>query len=100
MSLASPKNIKIIPQSQANSFIGTLQGKVDNAQLKHKPLGFIYAVLKKYEQDDGSNQAALVTYYGFLSLFPLLIVALSITQLSALHGLQLKSKVINSYFFL
>jgi membrane protein len=32
-------------------------------------------VLRKYFDDDGARLAALITYYGFLSLFPLLLLA-------------------------
>ncbi|HVS79237.1 MAG TPA: YihY/virulence factor BrkB family protein, partial [Candidatus Saccharimonadales bacterium] len=41
----------------------------------------MYAVIKKYGEDDGGHQAALLTYYGFLSLFPLLLVATSVLQI-------------------
>jgi len=45
----------------------------------------VYAVIKKYGEDSGGYQAALITYYGFLSLFPLLLVATSILQI-VLHS--------------
>lgn len=44
-------------------------------------MGFSYAVIKKYGEDGGGYQAALVTYYGFLSLFPLLLVGTSVLQI-------------------
>ncbi len=46
--------------------------------------------MKKYGEDQGGNLAALVTYYGFLSLFPLLLVALTVLGyvLHANPGLQ------------
>lgn len=71
-----------------------LIGSVDAFQQRHHWLGFPYAVQKKYSEDEAGNQAALVTYYGFLSLFPLLVVALSLTQLSLLRSAHLKSKLI------
>ena len=40
----------------------------DRLQRKHGALGFPYAVVKKYGDDEGGRQAALITYYGFLSL--------------------------------
>ena len=42
----------------------------DRLQRKHGVLGFPYAVVKKYGDDAGGRQAALITYYGFLSIFP------------------------------
>jgi YihY family inner membrane protein len=49
--------------------------KLDKLQQKIKPVAFIAAVFKKYSDDEGGHLAALITYYGFLSLFPLLLVA-------------------------
>jgi membrane protein len=41
-------------------------------------LGFPYAVVKKYGDDQGGRQAALITYYGFLSIFPLLLLGVAV----------------------
>ncbi|MGH2573624.1 MAG: YhjD/YihY/BrkB family envelope integrity protein [Actinomycetota bacterium] len=35
------------------------------------------AVMQRFSEDGGNNMAAAVAYYGFLSLFPLLLLALS-----------------------
>jgi membrane protein len=35
-------------------------------------------VAKKYSDDEGGRQAALITYYGFLSTFPLLLLAVAV----------------------
>jgi len=51
------------------------RSRVDDFQRDHGALGFPYAVIRKYSDDDGARLAALITYYGFLSLFPLLILA-------------------------
>jgi len=50
----------------------------DRLQRKHGVLGFPYAVVKKYGDDDGGRQAALITYYGFLSIFPLLLLGVAV----------------------
>ena len=47
---------------------------VDNWQRRRRWVAFPYAVVKKYGEDEAGYQAALLTYYGFLSLFPLLLV--------------------------
>jgi uncharacterized BrkB/YihY/UPF0761 family membrane protein len=51
---------------------------VDRLQREHGVLGFPYAVVKKYGDDEGGRQAALITYYGFLSIFPLLLLGVAI----------------------
>ncbi len=50
----------------------------DRLQRNHGVLGFPYAVVKKYSDDDGGRQAALITYYGFLSIFPLLLLGVAV----------------------
>jgi len=47
---------------------------LDDYQQRHRPLAFLFGVVKKYGDDRGGSLAALLTYYGFLSLFPLLLL--------------------------
>lgn len=54
---------------------------IDRWQQKHRFISFIYAVVKKYGEDNGGYMAALLTYYGFLSLFPLLLVLVTILHI-------------------
>jgi membrane protein len=60
---------------------GKAIARIDAWQQRFRPTGFIYAVFKKYGDDNGGYQAALLTYYGFLSLFPLLLVLVTILQI-------------------
>ncbi len=53
----------------------------DTFQRKSPRLSFIYAVIKKYGEDNGGYQGAIITYYGVLALFPLLIVFTTVAQL-------------------
>src|SRR5690348_1016366 len=62
--------------------LGALVNRViawaDGIQQRHSVFGFPYAVIKKYGDDDGGREAALITYYGFLSIFPLLLLGVAI----------------------
>ncbi len=49
-------------------------------QQRYRPLAFTVAVIKKYNEDEAGYKAALLTYYGFLSLFPLLLVLTTVTD--------------------
>ncbi|MCM3886765.1 YihY/virulence factor BrkB family protein [Frankia sp. R82] len=51
-----------------------LGGRLDRAQRRHRSLGFVIAVLYKFSDDQGGYLAALITFYAFLSLFPLLLL--------------------------
>jgi membrane protein len=60
--------------------------RLDDVQRRHGMLGFPYAVLRKYLDDEGAKLAALMTYYGFLSVFPLLLFAVAVlTEILAAH---------------
>lgn len=52
--------------------------RLDGFQRRHRWVGFPLAVIYKLFDDQGTYLAALVTYYGFLSLFPLLLLLSSV----------------------
>jgi membrane protein len=51
---------------------------VDMWQRGHMAAAFPIAVLKKFSDDRGSSVAALMAYYAFLSVLPLLLVFVSV----------------------
>jgi membrane protein len=53
----------------------------DKWQQEHRVPGFAYAVFKKFGDDQGGNLVALMTYYAFISIFPLLLALTSILGL-------------------
>ncbi|WP_028063723.1 YihY/virulence factor BrkB family protein [Solirubrobacter soli] len=57
---------------------GRLVEALDGYQRKRRWLGFPLAVIYKFADDQGSYLAALIAYYGFLSLFPLLLLLVTI----------------------
>jgi membrane protein len=50
----------------------------DRFQQRHRSLAIPIAVVKKFGNDQGGNLAALVAYYSFFSLFPLLLVFVTV----------------------
>src|SRR4051795_6667692 len=64
--------------SGAQAYPARLLAWADLLQRRHRVLAFPWAVVKKYGEDAGGRHAALITYYGFLSIFPLLLVAVSV----------------------
>ena len=56
-------------------------GRVDRFQRRHPAAGFPVAVLYKYLDDDGHFLAALITYYGFLAIFPTLLLLATVLGL-------------------
>jgi membrane protein len=49
-------------------------GRVDAYQRRHRWAGLPLAVVYKFVDDQGAYLTALITYYGFVSLFPLLLL--------------------------
>lgn len=47
---------------------------VDRFQQEHRRAGFVVGVAKKFGDDRGGSLAALMAYYGFVALFPLLLL--------------------------
>jgi membrane protein len=53
---------------------------IDGVQRRRGLVGFPYAVVRKYVDDGAGRHAALITYYGFLSMFPLLLVGVAVLR--------------------
>ena len=52
--------------------------ELDRYQQRSPRLRFLAAVLKKHNDDQAGQLAALIAYYGFVSLFPLLLVLVTV----------------------
>ncbi len=59
------------------SFTDTLNA-LDRRQQRTRGVRFVAALLKKYGDDQGGQLAALIAYYAFVSLFPLLLVLVTV----------------------
>ncbi len=80
--------------------------RFDSYQQKHTWLALPVAVIKKFGDDQGGNLASLVAWYGFFSLFPLLLVFATIlgyvlagdpaTRASVEHSVQSQFPAIGS----
>ena len=63
----------------------SLTERVDRFQRRHPRAGVPLAVIYKFVDDQGNYLAALIAFYGFLSLVPLLLLSSSILGF-VLHG--------------
>ena len=77
------------------ALVNRVFGWADGVQRRHGVLGFPYAVVKKYGDDDGGREAALITYYGFLSIFPLLLLGVAILSRVLTANPELQQRLIN-----
>jgi YihY family inner membrane protein len=69
---------------------------VDRFQQRHGLLGFPFGVVKKYGDDDAGKHAALLAYYGFMSLFPLLLVFVTLLGYALADNQDLQRRVIDT----
>ena len=58
---------------------------LDRFQQRRPRIGFAVAVLKKFSDDQAGSLAALISYYGFVSIFPLLLLFVTILGF-VIHG--------------
>jgi YihY family inner membrane protein len=70
--------------------------RFDSYQQQKKGLAIPLAVVKKSGDDQGGNLAALVAYYGFFSLFPLLLVFTTILGYVLASDPSTRNRVVQS----
>jgi membrane protein len=68
----------------------------DDVQRRHGFLAFPYAVLRKYEDDEGGRHAALIAYYGFLSVFPLLLLGVAVVSRALVRNAELRQRLVEA----
>lgn len=74
---------------------GTVRA-IDRFQQRHAWAGFPYAVVKKYGDDQGGYLAALIAWYAFFSVFPLLLVFVSVLGIVLANDPELQQRIIDS----
>jgi membrane protein len=73
-----------------------LAGRLDRFQRRHPGAGFPLAVIYKFVDDQGSFLTAMITYYAFLSVFPLLLLLTSVLGFALQGSPELQEQVLNS----
>jgi YihY family inner membrane protein len=73
-----------------------LLGSLDRWQRRHTAVAFPVAVVRKFLDDRASNLAALIAYYAFFSLFPLLLALVSILGFVLQDNPSLQADVLDS----
>ncbi len=69
---------------------------LDGYQRRHPAAGFPLAVLYKYIDDSGGYLAALIAYYAFVSLFPLLLLLSTVLGLVLSGDPSLQHRILGS----
>jgi membrane protein len=67
--------------------------RLDAYQRRRRWLGFPVAVVYKFADDHGGYLAALITYYGFLSIFPLMLLGSSVLGFLLQNDAELRGQL-------
>lgn len=70
--------------------------RLDELQQRHRPLAVAVGVAKKFGDDQAGNLAALVSYYTFFSLFPLLLLLTTIVGFVLADDTDAQEAVVSS----
>jgi YihY family inner membrane protein len=76
--------------------MNALVDRVDDFQRRHRVIGFPLAVTYKFFDDQGNYLAATVTYYAFIAIFPLLLIASSVLGFLIQGNAELRQAVLTS----
>ncbi len=72
--------------------------RIDAFQQSHTPTAFTFGVIKKYGDDNAGVLASNLAYSGFISLFPLLLILMTVLGLIASADPGVKTDVANAVF--
>jgi YihY family inner membrane protein len=69
--------------------------QADAMQQRHTPTAFLFGVLKKFGDDNGGALVSNLAYTGFVSLFPLLLILVTVLVNIAAGDPSLRSQVVH-----
>ncbi|MEW6475493.1 MAG: YihY/virulence factor BrkB family protein [Actinomycetota bacterium] len=73
-----------------------MKRRLDRYQRAHHRLGFLVATAKKFAEDEAGNLAALISYYAFFSLFPLLLALVTILGFALQGNPDFQHRIVDS----
>ena len=76
--------------------VGRVSDRLDRGQRRFPPVAVPIAVAYTYNDDQGNYLAAIITFYAFIAIFPLLLLATSIFGFILQGRPELQQEVLNS----
>ncbi|HYZ38193.1 MAG TPA: hypothetical protein VE673_15985 [Pseudonocardiaceae bacterium] len=65
-------------QARGAGGVQGMLGRLDSYQQRHPALGVPIAVVRKFVEDESTTQAAVIAFWAFFSIFPLLLVLVTL----------------------
>jgi membrane protein len=84
-----------LPERDDNAW-NRLWDHIDDFQRRMRPLAFGFAVFKKFDDDRGGPHSALITYYSFFAIFPLLLVLVVVLGWVLDGNPELQQRIVDS----
>src|SRR5580698_2593300 len=78
------------------SRIEQLRDRADRLQQGHRVPAIAFGTVKKFGDDQAGNLAALIAYYAFASIFPLLLVLVTVLDIVLKNNASLRDQVLHS----
>lgn len=76
--------------------MASILDRADEYQQRHVWLGFPFAVFRRFTEDKAGDQAALIAYYAFFSIFPLLLALVTVLGYVLGGNPSLRKQVLSS----
>jgi hypothetical protein len=86
----------VMTRRRPEAWIQDRLNAIDRLQQRHDVLGFPIGVIRKFSDDLGGKHAALLAHYGFVSLFPLLLVFVTVIGRVLENDPALRQRVIDT----
>ena len=83
---------------EGNNMLRNLTHRLDDFQQRRRVLAFPVAVWKKFGDDQAGNLAALLAFFAFLSIFPLLLVFITILGMVLHNDPAFQKRLLDSAF--
>src|SRR5207237_1391924 len=80
------------------NFLERTVRRVDGFQQRHPPAAFAYGVVKKFGDDNAGVLVNNLAHSGFVSLFPLLLVLVTIAEIMLGHHPALRDSLLHTAF--
>lgn len=75
--------------------LATLLDRVDRFQQRHRVVAVPFAVVKRFGEHDGGRLAATVSYYSFFSVFPLMLVFVTVLGIVLRDNEELREDLVD-----
>ena len=86
------------PASETESWTRARLEWVDRWQQRRRAISFVVAVFLRYWEDRGRQYGALLSYYGFVSLFPLLLVLVTVLGIVLEDDPDLRNRILDTVY--